>query len=48
WLRELGLEWVYRMIQEPGRMWRRYIVGNPLFIFRVMTWRTQNNSNQGE
>lgn len=48
WLRELGLEWIYRMIQEPGRMWRRYVIGNPLFIFRVMVWRAQNKSNRGE
>ena len=48
WLRELGLEWVYRIIQEPGRMWRRYVVGNPLFLFRVIAWRARNNSNRGE
>jgi len=35
WLRELGLEWTWRLLQEPGRMWRRYLVGNPLFIYRV-------------
>ena len=37
WLREMGLEWVWRLKQEPGRMWRRYVIGNPLFLFRV--WR---------
>jgi N-acetylglucosaminyldiphosphoundecaprenol N-acetyl-beta-D-mannosaminyltransferase len=37
WLREIGLEWVWRLIQEPGRMWRRYLLGNPLFLYRV--WR---------
>jgi N-acetylglucosaminyldiphosphoundecaprenol N-acetyl-beta-D-mannosaminyltransferase len=37
WMREIGLEWLYRLLQEPGRMWRRYVVGNPLFLFRV--WR---------
>lgn len=36
WMRTLRLEWVYRLIQEPGRMWRRYILGNPLFIARVV------------
>ena len=36
WLRELGLEWFYRILQEPGRMWRRYVIGNPLFLFRVL------------
>ncbi|MDS4070022.1 MAG: WecB/TagA/CpsF family glycosyltransferase [Candidatus Competibacter sp.] len=35
WLREIGLEWVWRLIQEPSRMWRRYILGNPLFLYRV-------------
>ena len=42
WLRELGLEWVYRIIQEPGRMWQRYVIGNPLFLYRVMSWRARN------
>lgn len=37
WLRDIGLEWVWRLIQEPGRMWRRYVLGNPAFLFRV--WR---------
>ncbi len=36
WLRELGLEWIWRLLQEPGRMWRRYIIGNPLFLWRVL------------
>ena len=35
WMREIGLEWVWRLLQEPGRMWRRYLVGNPLFLYRV-------------
>jgi N-acetylglucosaminyldiphosphoundecaprenol N-acetyl-beta-D-mannosaminyltransferase len=35
WMREMGLEWVYRLMQEPGRMWRRYVIGNPLFLYRV-------------
>lgn len=35
WLRELGLEWGYRLLQEPGRMWRRYVIGNPVFLWRV-------------
>jgi N-acetylglucosaminyldiphosphoundecaprenol N-acetyl-beta-D-mannosaminyltransferase len=35
WMREIGLEWVFRLMQEPGRMWRRYVIGNPLFLHRV-------------
>lgn len=37
WFREIGLEWAWRLAQEPGRMWRRYVIGNPLFLWRV--WR---------
>lgn len=35
WMRSIGCEWIWRLIQEPGRMWRRYILGNPLFLSRV-------------
>jgi len=35
WLRELGMEWTWRFIQEPKRMWQRYILGNPVFLFRA-------------
>jgi N-acetylglucosaminyldiphosphoundecaprenol N-acetyl-beta-D-mannosaminyltransferase len=35
WMRETGLEWIYRLIQEPGRMWRRYLVGNFTFLGRI-------------
>ncbi len=35
WLRELGLEWIWRLMQEPSRMWKRYIIGNPLFLIRL-------------
>ena len=36
WMRQLRLEWLFRLVIEPGRLWRRYIVGNPLFLFRVL------------
>lgn len=32
WLQTLGLEWAYRLIQEPRRLWRRYVFGNVLFV----------------
>ncbi len=35
WLRDIGMEWTWRLLQEPGRMWRRYLIGNPLFLWRV-------------
>ncbi len=39
WIRELGLEWLYRFGREPRRMWRRYFVGNFVFLFRVLKER---------
>jgi alpha-1,3-mannosyltransferase len=35
WVRALRLEWLYRLAQEPRRLWRRYLVGMPVFLFRV-------------
>ena len=32
WMRARGLEWVYRLSQEPGRLWRRYLIQNPRFV----------------
>jgi N-acetylglucosaminyldiphosphoundecaprenol N-acetyl-beta-D-mannosaminyltransferase len=32
WMQRAGLEWAYRLAQEPRRMWRRYIVGNARFV----------------
>lgn len=36
WMRRARLEWVYRLLCEPSRLWRRYILGNPLFLMRVL------------
>ncbi|TIP88482.1 MAG: WecB/TagA/CpsF family glycosyltransferase [Mesorhizobium sp.] len=36
WMRRLRLEWLFRLWIEPGRLWRRYVVGNPLFLWRVV------------
>ncbi len=36
WMQRMGLEWFYRFLQEPKRMWRRYLVGNTKFIFLVL------------
>ena len=36
WLRRMGMEWIWRLMQEPIRMWRRYLLGNPLFVMRVL------------
>lgn len=36
WMRELRLEWLYRLVREPRRLWRRYLIGNPVFLGRVL------------
>ncbi len=47
WLREIGMEWSYRLYKEPGRMWRRYIIGNPLFLLRVLDWKHRMRGRDG-
>jgi N-acetylglucosaminyldiphosphoundecaprenol N-acetyl-beta-D-mannosaminyltransferase len=37
WVQRLGLEWVYRLYQEPARLLRRYVV-NGLFVLRMLAW----------
>lgn len=36
WWQEHGLEWLYRLIKEPRRMWRRYIIGNNVFLWHLL------------
>lgn len=36
WMREHGLEWLYRLLKEPGRLWKRYLVYNTMFLFLVV------------
>jgi N-acetylglucosaminyldiphosphoundecaprenol N-acetyl-beta-D-mannosaminyltransferase len=47
WMRELGLEWVYRLVQEPQRMWRRYLLGNVSFMARALRERRARRSTGG-
>lgn len=32
WMQKRGLEWLYRLLQEPGRLWKRYLITNTIFI----------------
>ena len=36
WMRQVGLEWIFRLMQEPGRLWKRYLLGNLAFEGRVL------------
>lgn len=33
WMQKYSLEWLYRLLKEPGRMWKRYLVTNTLFLY---------------
>ena len=37
WMQQRGLEWLYRLIQEPRRLWRRYLATNSIFLMKL-TW----------
>jgi len=35
WMQKSGLEWAFRLMSEPGRLWRRYLVNNPFFLWLI-------------
>jgi len=43
WVQRIGCEWVYRLVQEPRRMWKRYLVGNTAFMWLTVKelWRSR-------
>ena len=40
-IRKLGLEWFFRLLNEPGRLWKRYIRGIPVFFYRILKLKYQ-------
>lgn len=36
-IRQVGMEWAFRMLQEPGRLWKRYMTTTPLYVYRLLT-----------
>jgi len=42
WMTNYGLEWLTRLVTQPGRLWERYVIGNPLFFYRVLQQRIRN------
>lgn len=46
WMQKIGMEWFFRFLQEPKRMWRRYLIGNSKFIYLVFKerWRKEPTS----
>jgi N-acetylglucosaminyldiphosphoundecaprenol N-acetyl-beta-D-mannosaminyltransferase len=39
WMQTGGLEWVFRLSGDPKRMWKRYLIGNPEFMWSLMKWK---------
>jgi N-acetylglucosaminyldiphosphoundecaprenol N-acetyl-beta-D-mannosaminyltransferase len=33
WIRDAGFEWLFRLVTEPGRLWKRYLAGNSIFLW---------------
>ena len=44
WMSDNGLEWIFRLAVEPRRMWRRYLLGNPVFLHRVLEERRRRTN----
>ncbi|MEG1543362.1 MAG: WecB/TagA/CpsF family glycosyltransferase [Tannerellaceae bacterium] len=42
WMIKCGLEWLGRLIQDPKRLWRRYIIYNPIFIYQILKVKFSN------
>ena len=43
WMQNMGMEWFFRFLQEPERMWHRYLVGNSKFIWLVIKQKFSKN-----
>ena len=53
WMQQRGLEWMYRLIREPRRLWRRYLRNNPRFVWSVLLhppkpWSVGDDDRAGE
>jgi N-acetylglucosaminyldiphosphoundecaprenol N-acetyl-beta-D-mannosaminyltransferase len=46
WIRAIGMEWLYRLLSEPKRLWRRYLIGNTVFLADVVRYRFRRPSRE--
>ena len=46
WVRKAGFEWLFRLVLEPRRLWRRYIIGNVVFVARVLRAAISRNRHE--
>lgn len=45
WMLRLRIEWIYRLWREPKRLWRRYVIGNPVFLASIIKARLNGGSS---
>ena len=41
WMQNMGFEWIFRLLQEPRRMWRRYLIGNNKFLLTLISEKSK-------
>lgn len=46
WLQRIGLEWLYRLLKEPRRLWRRYVLGGGRFLWRTLALACDSGSER--
>jgi exopolysaccharide biosynthesis WecB/TagA/CpsF family protein len=39
WMQDCGFEWFYRLVQEPNKLWKRYLITNTHFIYLFITYK---------
>ena len=44
WLCRIGGEWFFRLLVDPAGKWRRYVIGNPLFVWNTLRWRLRGRA----
>jgi N-acetylglucosaminyldiphosphoundecaprenol N-acetyl-beta-D-mannosaminyltransferase len=44
WMQRSGLEWLHRLLSDPRRLWRRYVLGNPRFVAGVVADRVRGRT----
>ena len=42
WMQNFGLEWFYRILQEPKRMWKRYLITNSIYFYLLLKEKMRN------
>ncbi len=47
WVQRIGMEWLYRLVKEPRRLWRRYVLNNPLFVVLILRQLAQARRGRG-